>query len=358
MSLSKEFKRSSTFIDLDDSDGKEKGETRLFELNEFLSNASDRDRSFAFDSENARNFDVDNVKNAKQGVKELMADAILKAKSLAIEIKENAYKEGHKTGSEEGFQTAYQKGENSAKEEFVPLLQTINSIIRELSEYRTIMYPKVETEMIEMITGLTKKVLHHEISTNEDSVKQMILLAINSVLDKENMTIRINPSDKAHAEKFYPELKNLYSEIKNITFEEQPGIKKGGCEINTNFGTIGAQVDQLDSQIDEILKLTPAIPTVSSDSKPLPDKILTTDTKANDESSSGETPTPESDTKANDEPSSGESPTPESDTKANDEPSSGESPTLESDTKANDGSVSGETPMSDKPPKDTPNKEG
>jgi flagellar assembly protein FliH len=322
MSLSKEFKRSSTFIDLDDSDGKEKGETRLFELNEFLSNASDRDRSFAFDSENARNFDVDNVKNAKQGVKELMADAILKAKSLAIEIKENAYKEGHKTGSEEGFQTAYQKGENSAKEEFVPLLQTINSIIRELSEYRTIMYPKVETEMIEMITGLTKKVLHHEISTNEDSVKQMILLAINSVLDKENMTIRINPSDKAHAEKFYPELKNLYSEIKNITFEEQPGIKKGGCEINTNFGTIGAQVDQLDSQIDEILKLTPAIPTVSSDSKPLSDKILTTDTKANDESSSGETPTPETDTKANDE------------------------------------SSSGETPMPDKPPKDIPNKEG
>jgi flagellar assembly protein FliH len=192
-------------------------------------------------------------------------------------------------------------------------------MIRELSEYRAMMYPKVETEMVEMITGLTKKVLHHEISTNEDSVKQMILLAINSVLDKENMTIRINPSDKVHAEKFYPELKNLYSEIKNITFEEQPGIEKGGCEINTNFGTIGAQVDQLESQIDQILKLTPAVPTVSSDSKSQPEKKSTTDTKANDESASGETPAPENDTKANDE------------------------------------SVSGETPISDKPPQDTPN---
>ena len=181
MSLSSEFKPSSTFIDLENSDEKEKGETRLFELNEFSSNVSDRDRSFSFDSETARNFDIGNVKKAKQGVKELMADAISKAKSSAIEIKENAYKEGHKTGFEEGFQTAYQKGENSAKEEFVPLLQTINSMIRELSEYRAIMYPKVETEMVEMITGLTKKFLHHEISTNEDSVKQMILLAINSV---------------------------------------------------------------------------------------------------------------------------------------------------------------------------------
>ena len=337
MSLSSEFKPSSTFIDLENSDEKEKGETRLFELNEFSSNVSDRDRSFSFDSETARNFDIGNVKKAKQGVKELMADAISKAKSSAIEIKENAYKEGHKTGFEEGFQTAYQKGENSAKEEFVPLLQTINSMIRELSEYRAMMYPKVETEMVEMITGLTKKVLHHEISTNEDSVKQMILLAINSVLDKENMTIRINPSDKVHAEKFYPELKNLYSEIKNITFEEQPGIEKGGCEINTNFGTIGAQVDQLESQIDQILKLTPAIPTVSSDSKSQPEKKSTTDTKANDESVSGETPVPENDTKANDESVSDETPVPENDTKANDE------------------SVSGETPISDKPPQDTPN---
>ena len=30
----------------------------------------------------------------------------------------------------------------------------------------------------------------------------MILLAINSVVDKEKMVIRIHPSDKAHAEAF------------------------------------------------------------------------------------------------------------------------------------------------------------
>ena len=191
--MSKQFKPSSTFTDLDNSEEKDKDETRLFELSEFLGTRSNQDRGFSFDSETARNFDADNINKAKQGVKELIGDAVAKAKSLAIEIKENAYKEGYKTGYEEGFQTAYQKGEDSAKEEFIPLLQTINSLIQELSEFRTMMYPKVEKEMIEMITGLTKKILQHEINTNEDSVKQMILLAINSVIDKDNMTIRIHP---------------------------------------------------------------------------------------------------------------------------------------------------------------------
>jgi len=295
--LSRQFKPSSTFIDLDSSEEKDKDETRLFELSEFLGTASNRDRSFSFDSENARNFDADNINKAKQGVKELIGDAVAKAKSLAIEIKENAYKEGHKTGYEEGFQTAYQKGENSAKEEFIPLLQTINSLIRELSEFRTMMYPKVEKEMIEMITGLTKKILQHEINTNEDSVKQMILLAINAVIDRENMTIRIHPSDKAHAEAFSPELKNLFSEIKNITFEEHPGIEKGGCVIETNFGTIDAKVDQLESQIDKILKLAPTVPVVNSGSEPLSEESSETDTMASDEPASSETPTSEKPTK-------------------------------------------------------------
>ena len=295
--MSRQFKPSSTFTDLDNSEEKDKDVTRLFELSEFLGTTSNRDRSFSFDSENARNFDADNINKAKQGVKELIGDAVAKAKSLAIEIKENAYKEGHKTGYEEGFQTAYQKGENSAKEEFIPLLQTINSLIRELSEFRTMMYPKVEKEMIEMITGLTKKILQHEINTNEASVKQMILLAINSVIDKENMTIRIHPSDKAHAEAFSPELKNLFSEIKNITFEEHPGIEKGGCVIETNFGTIDAKVDQLESQIDKILNLAPAVPVVNSGSGPLSAESSETDTLASDESASSETPTSEKPTK-------------------------------------------------------------
>ena len=173
-----------------------------------------------------------------------------------------------------------------------------------------------------MVTGLAKKILQHEINTNEDSVKQMILLAINSVIDKENMVIRIHPSDKAHAEAFYPELKNLFSEIKNITFEEHSGIEKGGCMIDTNFGTIDARVDQLENQIDKILKLSPAVPAISTSSKSIPEENSETEIKASDESTDSETPASETETKASDE------------------------------------STDSETPASEKPPKDTSENEG
>ena len=288
--LSNQFKPSSTFVDLDNFETKDTDKTRSFKLSEFSGQTSARNRNFIFDSETARNFDQENVKKAKQGVKELIADALTKVKMQAVEIKDKAYKEGHKAGHDEGYQTAFQKGENSAKEEYSPLLETLNNLIQELSEFRKMMYPKVEKEMVGMIVDLTKKVLKHEISLKEDSVKQMILLAMNSVIDKEDMVIRIHPSDKRHAEAFRPELQRMFGEIKNITFEEHSGIDRGGCVIDTNFGTVDAQVDRLDEQIDKILKLTPAVPEVKPTSQAMPKEISRTETKATDESTDSETP--------------------------------------------------------------------
>ena len=157
MSLSDQFKPSTTFVDLDKSENKGKEEARPFRLNDFLEGNLDQNRSFVFDSETARNFDQDNIKKAKQGVKELMADVVAKAKTKAIEIKDQALKEGKNAGHEEGYQAGFQKGENTAKEEYGPLLETQNNLNYDLSEFRQMMYPKVEKEMVEMVVGLTKK---------------------------------------------------------------------------------------------------------------------------------------------------------------------------------------------------------
>ena len=81
--LSDQFKPSSTFVDLDKLEEKEKSVARLFQLSEFVESSSGRDRSFIFDSETARNFDQDNINKAKQGVKQLMEDAVAKAKAPA-----------------------------------------------------------------------------------------------------------------------------------------------------------------------------------------------------------------------------------------------------------------------------------
>lgn len=231
-------------------------EIKEFELLDLLPKNRKTHREFIYDSEEATNFDAHNINRAKQGVIEIMRDALNKVKTQAAEIRETEEKEAREQGYAEGFK----KGELDAKEEFKPFLDTTENIIRELSGFRKKMYSKVEREMIEMVISLVKKVIHFELSTKDDSIQEMIRLAVQSVLDKESMTIKINPADKEHAENFRPELQHLFGEIKNISFESSTGIERGGCIIETNFGTVDARMDKLGEQIDKILHLTPPPP--------------------------------------------------------------------------------------------------
>jgi len=231
-------------------------EVRSFELNELDLQSSSMQRGFTYDSEDARNFDQANVTKAKEGVKELLKDAMDKAKRQSMEVKAHAKKEGHDAGYQEGFQ----KGEDAAKEEFSPFLETIQELIAQLTVFRKDMYDKGEREMMEMVVNLAKRVIHFELSTRDDSVQGMIKLAVQSVLDRESMVIKINPADKGYAESFRPELHHLFSEIKNITFEAHSGIEQGGCVVETNFGVVDAQIDKLGEQMDRILNLAPPPP--------------------------------------------------------------------------------------------------
>lgn len=229
---------------------------RPYELSELVMDKPSIRRGFTYDSENARNFDQSNVSKAKVGVKELLKDAVEKAKRQAVEIKAYAKKEGHDLGYEEGFK----KGEAAAREEFKPFLETIEGLISDLSGFRKNMYDKVEREMIEMVVSLAKKVIHFEFSTRDDAVQEMIRLAVQSVLDRESMVIKINPADKGYAESFRPELHHLFGEIKNIIFEAHSGVERGGCVVESNFGVIDARIEKLEEQMDRILNLAPLAP--------------------------------------------------------------------------------------------------
>ena len=59
---------------------KPSSEVRTFKLNELIIDTSSKTRGFTYESETARNFDDLNVKKAKEGVKEVLKDALDKAK--------------------------------------------------------------------------------------------------------------------------------------------------------------------------------------------------------------------------------------------------------------------------------------
>ena len=262
------FKKQFTDSEMDE----QKVGARDFKLDGIIDSKNIGKKKFSYASSQGQNFDETNVKKAREGAKEILADAIEKAKTKAFQVREEA----RKLGYDEGYQEGFKKGEVYSNQEFKPLFKAFDDHVRELSGFRKKMYFKLEQEMIGLVVALAKKVIRHELSVREDSIQAMIRLAVESVLDKENMNIKVHPADKDFAESFQPELHQLFNEIKNITFEANPALDRGGCMIETNFGTIDARLEHLDDQIDKILTLTPVAFDSEQTKFPAPDTDATT----------------------------------------------------------------------------------
>lgn len=250
---------------IDSSEENSAEAVKPFTLNELVAGSETGKSAFVYDSESAGNFDRTKIKRAKEGVKEILSDAFNQIKAQSLQIKGDARKEGFDTGYREGFE----KGEQAAREEFAPFLETLQKSIEELSGFRKMMHGKLEREMIELVVELTKKIVQFELATREDSIQNMIHLAVQSVLDRESLVIKVHPVDQGYAEKYRPELKKMFGEINNISIEANSGIERGGCVIESNFGAIDAQISQLNEQMDKILRLAPPPPEdASSESSP------------------------------------------------------------------------------------------
>lgn len=250
--MSKNF---SNFIPDQHSEGPA-GVSQKFNLDEYVREAKALKSEFIHDLEHQRDIDPSNALKAKEGGNELFSDAMQEMKDQAAKIQEEARQQGYEEGQEKGFQA----GEQAVKEHFESSLEALKTLIEQLSEARGKAYPLLEREMVEMITTLARKVVRTELKGKENSIREIVHMAIESVLDRESLVIKIHPDDYKELEDYGQELIQLFHEIKNVEFQSHASVVRGNCVVESNFGTVEAGLDHLDEHIERILHLAPPAP--------------------------------------------------------------------------------------------------
>lgn len=156
------------------------------------------------------------------------------AKSVLAQVNaemEKAKKEGYAKGHEEGAASVveYAVALNNIKEKF---------------------YAGAEPEMIKLVMTISEKVIGKIVHEHSAAIKSIIRQAIESSLG-EKITVRLNPEDYKTVMADEMELKDIFDRTKRIAFKEDESIKKGGCVVETEVGTIDAR---LDTQLKAIKK--------------------------------------------------------------------------------------------------------
>jgi len=171
-------------------------------------------------------------KQKKQEIEHLLE----KAKKEAEIIKKKAYEEGFIRGKNEGLELEKKR-----------LSEIVHNLINGLSEINYLketMVEQLEKNMIILIKEISKKVILNEAFTNKEIVKNLIKQALQQLIDKTHVDIKVSPQDFEYLLKFKKKFSEEVEGLKHINIIKEKKVKPGGFIIETDTEILDGRIEK------------------------------------------------------------------------------------------------------------------
>ena len=183
---------------------------------------------------------------AKIEAEKLLSDA----RSQVAQIEEEARSRGETAGREEGFE--------EGKKEAQRLVERLHKIIDKAIEKREEMIDEAETQMIDLVLMISRKVIKVISENQKNVVVNNIVQALRKLKSRGDVAIRVNLADLDLATDHTRDFMKMVENVKSITVLEDTSVDQGGCIIETDFGQIDARITSQLKEIEEkIMELVP-----------------------------------------------------------------------------------------------------
>ena len=159
-----------------------------------------------------------------------------KAKKEAEIIKKKAYEEGFIRGKNEGLELEKKR-----------LSEIVHNLINGLSEINYLkekMVEQLEKNMIILIKEISKKVILNETFTNKEIVKNLIKQALQQLIDKTHVDIKVSPQDFEYLLKFKKKFLEEVEGLKHINIIKEKKVKPGDFIIETDTEILDGRIEK------------------------------------------------------------------------------------------------------------------
>ena len=180
----------------------------------------------------------------------LLAEAHDRARAMvedaavrAADLEENARRSGLAQGLEEGRE--------AADREMNDMHATMRGLLEMARVERHKLIESAEPELVRLAIGIAERILHQQIALDRGVVVEMAKNAIARLIDRDTVTVRVNPADLEGMRQHRDELVGL-ADIRNLRVVEDQRVDRGGVVVETDGGTIDARIG---TQLDEARKV-------------------------------------------------------------------------------------------------------
>ena len=212
----------------------------------------------AFEEVKKQTDEARQVKQAAEAEAAKMAsDAEEKAAALVTDaekqvemITEQARKEGYDQGHADGYE--------SGSAEVQRLIEQLHSIINHAIDKRNEIIEESETQLINLVLLITKKVVKVISENQKNVVINNVIQALRKLKSRGEVVIKVNLEDVKLSSEHVKDFMRMVENVKSVTVVEDSSVDRGGCVIETDFGQIDARISSQLHEIEEkIVELTP-----------------------------------------------------------------------------------------------------
>ncbi len=169
------------------------------------------------------------LSEAHERSKQLIEDAANRAAELIEVIGKRAHDEGVVAGTDQ------------ANREMSDMMATMHNLVDMARVERHKLIESAEPELVRLAVGLAERILHQQIALDRGVVVEMAKVAIARLIDRESVTVRVNPADLERMRQHRDEFLNA-SDIKHLRIIEDQRVDRGGVLVETDGGTIDARI--------------------------------------------------------------------------------------------------------------------
>jgi flagellar biosynthesis/type III secretory pathway protein FliH len=159
------------------------------------------------------------------------------------EIRENAFQKGFAEGQRVGFESGTKKAD--------PIIKSLCQALVQLQNIRKEIRQEIEKEVVQLALAIAKKIVCHEVRTNQETVVCVAQEALSRVENSGKIKIKLNPQDLQFIKDAKFQLSQFLHNVDHIRFEATDSIQSGGCLIETDRGDIDARLEKQLQAIEE-----------------------------------------------------------------------------------------------------------
>jgi flagellar assembly protein FliH len=146
------------------------------------------------------------------------------------------------------------------------MMATMRNLVDMARIERHKLMESAEPELVRLAVGIAERVLHQQIALDRGVVVEMAKVAIARLVDKESVTVRVNPGDLERMKEHRDELLDS-GELKNFRVIEDQRVDRGGVVVETDGGTIDARISTQVAEAKRVLHIEDEVIVAPADAR-------------------------------------------------------------------------------------------